>query len=61
VAGTADRSWDGPAARPVTPHVVETGDADHGLFVADPLSASAAVLGRVISAAGEFLDHVVWP
>jgi hypothetical protein len=49
VGGTADRFWDSPAARSVTPHVIEIESADHGPFVAGPLSAPAAVLGRMIS------------
>jgi hypothetical protein len=33
VGGTADQLWDGVAARSITPHVVEVGAADHGMFV----------------------------
>jgi hypothetical protein len=61
VGGTADRFWDGPAARSVSPHVVEVAAADHGMFVPGGLSASAAVLGQVMTAVEQFLDHVVWP
>jgi hypothetical protein len=61
VGGTADRYWDGPAARSITPHVVEIAGADHGMFVPGELSASAAVLGQVMSAVEQFLDHAVWP
>lgn len=61
VGGTADRLWDGQAARRITPHVLEIADADHGMFVPGPLSASAAVLGQVITAVENFLDHVAWP
>lgn len=61
VGGTADPYWDGAAARSVTGHVVEVEEADHSLFVPGPLSASAAVLGQVITAVEEFLDQVVWP
>jgi predicted alpha/beta-hydrolase family hydrolase len=59
--GTADQFWDGAAARSITPHVVEVAAADHGMFVPGELSASAAVLGQVITAVEHFLDHVVWP
>jgi len=61
VGGTADRFWDGQAARSITPHVVEVAAADHGMFVPGGLSASAAVLGQVMTAVERFLDHVVWP
>jgi hypothetical protein len=61
VGGTADRFWDGPVARSITPHVVEVGTADHGMFVPGELSAPAAVLGQVMTAVEEFLDQVVWP
>jgi hypothetical protein len=61
VGGTADRSWDGPVARSITPYVVEVAAADHGMFVPGELSASAAVLGQVMTALEEFLDQVVWP
>jgi hypothetical protein len=60
VGGTADRSWDGQTARLITPDVLEVEDADHGMFVPGPLSASAAVLGQVITAVEDFLDRVVW-
>jgi hypothetical protein len=60
VGGTADRLWDGRIARLVTPHVLEVDDADHGMFVPGALSASAAVLGRVITAVEDFLDRVAW-
>jgi hypothetical protein len=45
----------------ITPYVVEVGTADHGMFVPGELSASAAVLGRVMTAVEQFLDQVVWP
>jgi pimeloyl-ACP methyl ester carboxylesterase len=60
VGGTADRFWDGPAARSLPAEVVEVDDADHGMFVPGRLAASAAVLGQVITAVEDFLDHV-WP
>jgi hypothetical protein len=61
VGGTADRFWDGPVARSITPHVIEVAGADHGMFVPGELSASAAVLGQVMTAVEQFLDHAVWP
>jgi hypothetical protein len=61
VGGTADRFWDGPVARSITPHVVEVDAANHGMFVPGELSASAAVLGRVMTAVEQFLDQTVWP
>ena len=61
VGGTADRLWDGPAARSITPHVVEVDGADHGMFVPGELSVSAGVLAQVMSAVELFLDQVVWP
>jgi hypothetical protein len=61
VGGTADEYWDGPTARSITPHVVEVAGADHGMFVPGELSASAAVLGQVMSAVEQFLDRTVWP
>jgi hypothetical protein len=61
VGGTADQFWDGQAARSVTADVVEIDGADHGMFVPGRLDASAAVLGQVITAVEDFLDHVVWP
>ncbi len=60
VGGTADRFWDGQAARSLPAEVVEVDGADHGMFVAGRLAASAAVLGQVITAVEDFLDHV-WP
>ncbi|HXZ73212.1 MAG TPA: hypothetical protein VEH31_20375 [Streptosporangiaceae bacterium] len=59
--GTADRFWDGQAARSITADVVEIDGADHAMFVPGPLSASAAVLGQVMTAVEGFLDHTVWP
>jgi hypothetical protein len=60
VGGTADQLWDGRTARLLTPHVCEVEDADHGMLVPGALSASAAVLGQVITAVEDFLDHVAW-
>jgi hypothetical protein len=61
VGGTADRFWDGQAARSLPAEVVEVDGADHGMFVPGRLAASAAVLGQVITAVEDFLDHIVWP
>jgi pimeloyl-ACP methyl ester carboxylesterase len=60
VGGTADRFWDGEAARSLPAEVVEVDGADHGMFVPGRLAASAAVLGQVSTAVEDFLDHV-WP
>lgn len=61
VGGTADRSWDGAAARELSPYVCEIPDADHGLWVPGPLANSAHALGVVATAVEQFLDDVVWP
>jgi hypothetical protein len=61
VGWTADKLWDGRIARSVTPHVLEIVGADHGMLVPGCLSGSAAVLGQVITAVEDFLDHQVWP
>jgi hypothetical protein len=58
---TADPEWDGQAAREITPHVLEIGEADHSLLVPGPLAASAAVLGQVTTAVERFLDQEAWP
>jgi hypothetical protein len=60
VGGTADQLWDGRTARLLTPHVLEVEHADHGMLVPGALSASAAVLGQVITAVEDFLDRVAW-
>ena len=60
VGGTADRFWDGQAARSLPAEVVEVDGADHGMFVPGGLAASAAVLGQVITAVEDFLGRV-WP
>jgi hypothetical protein len=60
VGGTADKLWDGPLARELTPHVLEVQAADHGMYVPGRLAASAAVLGRVATAVEDFLDLTVW-
>ena len=50
----------GRPPRSVTTDVVEIDGADHGMFVPGRLDASAAVLGQVITAVEDFLDHSVW-
>ena len=55
VGGTADPSWDGPAARRLTSDVVEIEDADHSLMVPGPLARSADALGRVCTAIEDFI------
>ena len=60
VGGTADRFWDGQAARSLPAEVVEVDGADHGMFVPGWWASSAAVLGQVITAVEGFLDHL-WP
>ena len=61
VGGTADQFWDGRAARSLPAEVVEIDGADHALLVPGRLAASAALLGLVITAVEDFLDHIVWP
>ncbi len=61
VGGTADTMWDGAVARRVSPYVLEVEGADHGLFVAGPLTDSIAVLGRVVTTMEDFLDMIGWP
>jgi hypothetical protein len=61
IGGTADKVWDGRLARSVTPHVLEIGGADHGVFVPGRLAESAAALGLVATAVEDFLDRRVWP
>ncbi|TQS46068.1 alpha/beta hydrolase [Cryptosporangium phraense] len=61
IGGTGDRVWDGPAARRLTPHVLEIPDADHGLYVPGPLTASVEVLARIVVAVETFLDAIRWP
>jgi len=59
--GTADPYWDGRIARSLTAEVAEIDGADHAMFVPGPVSASTDVLGQVLTAVEEFLDHAVWP
>jgi hypothetical protein len=61
IGGTADHFWDGQVARSVTTEVIEIDGADHGMFVPGRMAASAAVLGQVITAVEDFLDHTAWP
>jgi hypothetical protein len=43
------------------PNVLEVENADHGLYVAGPLTGPIAVLGRMVAAMQEFLDAINWP
>lgn len=61
IGGTADPVWDGRLARELSPFLLEIDGADHGMYVPGPLAASAQALGRVATAAENFLDSVVWP
>jgi pimeloyl-ACP methyl ester carboxylesterase len=61
VGGTSDPYWDGRVARSVTAAVVEIDGADHSMLVPGRLSASAAVLGQVMTVVEDFLDRTVWP
>ena len=61
VGGTADSYWDGALARRLSPHVLEVEEANHGLYVPGPLTASIAVLSRMVVAVEEFLDAIGWP
>lgn len=61
IGGTADRAWDGEIARRISPYVLEIPDADHALYVPGPVSATAAVAGRVAEAVEAFIDTHVWP
>jgi pimeloyl-ACP methyl ester carboxylesterase len=61
VGGTNDPFWDGRVARSLPGDVVEIEGADHAMFMPGPLAASVSVLGQVLKAVEEFLDHAVWP
>jgi hypothetical protein len=61
IGGDADLVWDGPAARRISPHVLEIPNADHELYIPGPVSATTAVAGRVADAVEDFLDTHVWP
>jgi pimeloyl-ACP methyl ester carboxylesterase len=58
VGGTADPYWDPAVARRAAPHVLEVDGADHGMFVPGPVTASVAVLARVVEAMDEFVDAI---
>ena len=60
VGGTADPAWDGALARSLSPHVFELDGADHGMYVAGPLTDSITLLGQVVTAVEEFLDMIGW-
>jgi hypothetical protein len=61
VGGSADRLWDGAAARDLTPHVLEVEGADHGMQVPGPPIGTIEVLGRIVVAVEEFLDAIGLP
>ena len=61
VGGTADDFWDGRVARSLSPHVLEIPDADHGLYVPGPASATVRAAGLVVDAVEAYLEHEVWP
>jgi hypothetical protein len=61
VGGTADAAWNGALARRLTPHVLEVGNATHGMYVPGPLINSITVLGEVVVAVEMFLDAIGWP
>jgi hypothetical protein len=61
VGGTADKMWDGVAARRLSPHVFEVEQADHSMNVPGPLVDSIAVLGRVVQAIEKFVATIDWP
>ncbi len=61
VGGTADKMWDGDAARRLSPHVFEIERADHSMNVPGPIVDSVAVLAQVVQAIEEFLETIAWP
>jgi hypothetical protein len=61
IGGSADPAWDGEVGRSLTPHVFEVPDADHGMYVPGPVTATIAVLAQVVDAMAEFLDEIGWP
>jgi hypothetical protein len=61
VGGTGDKFWDSAAAHRLTPHVLEVGDADHGLVVPGTLTESIDVLKRMVIAIDDFLGTIGWP
>ncbi|GLZ80475.1 hypothetical protein Afil01_52820 [Actinorhabdospora filicis] len=58
VGGTADRSWNPGLARELSPRVHEVAEADHGLIVPGPLTASVTALAGVVAAVEDFLDEI---
>ena len=61
IGGDVDPVWDGAVARRISPYVLEIPGADHELYIPGPVSATAAVAGRVADAVEDFLDTQVWP
>lgn len=61
VGGTADKMWDGVAARRLSPYVLEVEHADHAMNVPGPVVDSIDVLSRVVQAIEEFLKTIDWP
>jgi hypothetical protein len=61
VGGTADRMWDGQAARELSRYVFEIEQADHSMNVPGPVVKSVAVLSHVVQAIEEFMDTIDWP
>jgi pimeloyl-ACP methyl ester carboxylesterase len=61
IGGNADPMWDGDVGRRLTPHVFEVPDADHGMYVPGPVTATIAVLAQVVDAMAEFLVEIGWP
>jgi len=61
VGGTADLAWDSAVAHRLTRYVLEIPDANHGMYVPGPLSASIAVLDRLIETVDDFLRDIGWP
>jgi hypothetical protein len=61
VGGTADKMWDGDAARRLSPHVFEIERADHSMNVPGPIVDSVVVLAQVVQAIEEFLATITWP
>lgn len=58
VGGTADRQWDGAAARGTGMDVVEVPDADHGMLLSGDWRASFDTLGRVLDAVEDFAGRL---
>ena len=60
IGGTADKMWDGVAARRLSPDVFEVEQADHRRR-ARTARRLIAVLGRVVQAIEQFLATIDWP